>query len=184
MPLKIVIPGGSFWDERTELFVNIKSTSIMLEHSLLAIHKWESKWHKPFLSTKNKTDEEALDYIRCMTITQNVNPNIYSIIPEDQMALINKYISDPMTATTFPEEPDNTGKKETLTAEIIYYYMLESHIPLDFEKRHINQLMTLIRVFGIKNTPPDKRKKLSPAQIIARNKRINEENKRKLNTEG
>lgn len=185
MPLKITIPGGSFWDERTELFVTTKATSLTLEHSLLAIHKWESKWHKHFLGNKNLTEEEVRDYIRCMTITQNVDPKVYSIIPSDQIEKIEKYIADPMTATVFSEDPYAPKKKpEILTAEVIYYYMLKCNIPLEFEKRHINHLMTLIRVVGEKDTPPDKRPKMTADQLYARNKALNKKNREKLHTRG
>ena len=102
--LKITVPEREWYDERTQTFVYTKSQVLQLEHSLVSLSKWESKWHKPFLSKEEKTLEETIDYVRCMTITQNVDPNIYYALDQDNILAINKYIEDPMSATTFAKE--------------------------------------------------------------------------------
>ena len=161
--LQITIPatkGAELWDERTETFVTLPGTkeqTLQLEHSLVSLSKWESRWRKPFISTKEKTYEETLDYIKCMTITQNVKPEVYQNITDEQINEINRYIDDPMTATTFSEGKPKKGKREVVTAEIIYWWMIALDIDLEWEKRHLNRLITLIRVCSIKNQPAKKR---------------------------
>ena len=58
----LISPEG--WDAENEEFVKPKTQTLQLEHSLVSLSKWESKWHKPFYSKKEKTEEEMLDYIR------------------------------------------------------------------------------------------------------------------------
>lgn len=155
--LKVTIPAAEFWDELREEFVRTKETTLQLEHSLISISKWESRWKKPFLSKKHeKTSEESLDYIRCMTITQNVNPLVYSAIPPDVMSRIMAYLDDPMSATTFGEKAEEAGKinRETITSEVIYYWMVAHQIPFECEKWPINRLINLIQVCNIKNSKP------------------------------
>ena len=179
--LQIIVPAVELWDEKRQLFINIKEHRLQLEHSLVSISKWESKWCKPFLSRNDKTVEEVLDYIKCMTITQNVDPEVYNYLTEENFAKINEYIDAPMTATTFTE--DSTGKtnREIVTSELIYYWMISLNIPIKFEKWHLNRLLTLIRVCNIKNSPP---KKMSAREIMARNAALNAERRKKLNTKG
>ena len=119
MPKKIVIPAmDDLWDEKTNEFVSIKQQTLVIEHSLLSVSKWESKWKKPFL-TSDKTNEELLDYIRCMTLNQ-VDDRIYNLLPLSAIKEIDEYIGDPMTATTFSDASKGTAKREVITSEIIY----------------------------------------------------------------
>ena len=97
--LQVVIPEREFFDSRTNEFVTIKETKLALEHSLVSVSKWEAKWKKPFVGRIAKTYEESIDYIRCMTLTQNVDPRVYWSIPDDVFEKVNSYIDDPMTAT-------------------------------------------------------------------------------------
>lgn len=181
--LKIVIPEGELFNEATGEFVKVPNVEMQLEHSLISLKKWESKWHKPFLSKEEKTQEELLDYIRCMTVTPNIDPSVYFYIPESELRRIWSYIDDPMTATWFGGEQNEGSirKKEVITAEIIYYWMIALNIPVEFQKWHLNQLLTLIRVVNIKNAPPKKMKK---RDILARNSKLNEARKAKLNSRG
>ena len=78
--LQIVIPAVEQWDELNEEFIRTKEQKLVLEHSLVSLSKWESKWCKPFLSKQERTHEEIIDYVRCMTITQNVNSQIYELM--------------------------------------------------------------------------------------------------------
>lgn len=179
--LQITIPGGELYDERTEEFVYCKDTTLRLEHSLVSLRKWESKWCKSFLSNRNKTDEELLDYIRCMTITQNVDPEVYLNLTPANIAEINKYIEAPMTATTFSEDKNSKKNREVVTAELIYYWMIALNIPLECQTWHLNQLLTLIRVCNIKNQPPKKRKARDTINSYAA---LNNARKKQLNTRG
>ena len=178
--LRITIPPREFWDEVNQEFVYFGEQTLQLEHSLISISKWESKWHKSFLSTYDKTTEEILDYIQCMTLTPNVNPGVYSCLTDENIEQINNYISDSMTATCFYDEK-TFGPRETITSELIYYWMIVNSIPFECQKWHINRLITLIKVCTIKNQP---KRKLSNQEILSRNARLNEERRRKLNTTG
>lgn len=151
----VLVP--ELWDDEKEMFIEPVTTKIQLEHSLLSIHKWESKWHKAFLGKQEKTFEETLDYIRCMTLTQNVKPEVYDKLTQNNIDEIYAYINNPMTATTFRENQNQRGNKETITAELIYYWMITLNIPWDCRKWHLNQLLTLVRVCNVKNEPPKKR---------------------------
>lgn len=178
--LQITVPAGTLWDERIEEFVSTKEQTLQLEHSLVSLSKWESKWHKPFLSDKEKTFEETIDYIRCMTITQNVKPEVYLFLTKENVDQIYEYINDSMTATTF-NDPDNTFGREVITAEIIYYWMISLNIPIEFQKWHLNKLITLIKVISLKNAP---KKKISKQAYIERMRQLNDARRKELNTKG
>lgn len=175
--LQIEIPGPEFFDEESEKFLYGDSQVIQLEHSLLSISKWESRWHKAFLGKKEKTAEEILDYIRCMTVTKHVDPTAYDRLTTENIDAINQYISESMTATYIPEEPHTGTSSETVTAELIYYWMVTFHIPFECQKWHLNRLMALIKVCSIKNSPPKKRSMRDRA-------RLNAERKKRLKTKG
>ena len=156
--LYITVPATRLWNEATEEFLFVPEQALQLEHSLVSLSKWESKWCKSFLSDKaEKTDEQILDYIRCMTLTQNVNPLVYRCLSAENIRQINEYIAAPMTATTFGEDKSKNNK-EIVTSELIYYWMIALQIPFECQKWHINRLLTLIRVCNIKNAPPGKGK--------------------------
>lgn len=179
--LEVTVPARELWDELNQEFVVTKEQTLQLEHSLVSLSKWESKWCKPFLSKQEKTKEEIIDYIKCMTLTQNVDANIYYFLTNDNIDQINKYIDAPMTATWFPEEKNTKHSSEQTTAELIYYWMIALNIPFECKDWHLNRLLTLIRVCNIKNQPP---KKMSRREIMSRNASINAARKRKLNTHG
>lgn len=180
--LTIKIPAMEQWDELTETFVSTKEQTLQLEHSLVSISKWEAKWCKPFLDNLvEKTVEEEIDYIKCMTLTQNVKPEVYDHLSENNILQINEYINAPMTATTFNERLEKGRNKEIITSELIYYWMIKLNIPVEFQKWHINRLLTLIRVCEIKETPP---KKMSQAEIMRRNAALNAARRQQLNSRG
>lgn len=174
--LEITIPKQEYFDEGCGEFVYIPEQHLTLEHSLVSLSKWESKWHKPFLQEESKTIEESLDYIRCMTINKNVNPLAYRGITPVLFKQINDYIDAPMTATWFSKEQSKGSKSEVITSELIYYWMIALQIPVEFEKWHLNRLITLIKVCNIKNAPP---KKMSRREIMERNRRLNSARKKK-----
>ena len=178
--LQITIPAVELWDEKKEEFIHIKEHTLQLEHSLVSLSKWEAKWHKPFL-TSVKTREETLDYVKCMTITQNVNPDIYNYLTAENINKINEYIEDPMTATSFSNGNNNKPSREIVTSELIYYWMIAFNIPFECQKWHLNRLLTLVRVCSIKNAPA---KKMSKREIMSRNAALNAARRQKLGTSG
>ena len=180
--LQLIVPiSPEGWDDEKQMFVEPKKQVLQLEHSLVSLSKWESKWCKAFLSKQDKTQEETLDYIKCMTITQNVDPDVYNHLTNANMAQINKYIEAPMTATYFSNEQKSGGGREVVTAELIYYWMIALQIPFECQKWHLNRLLTLIKVCNVKNQPP---KKMSRREATSRNARLNAARRQQLNTRG
>lgn len=178
--LEIVLPEVEYWDERKQEFMYLKEQKLQLEHSLVSLRKWESKWCKPFLGKGEKTPEETLDYIKCMTITQNVKPETYDRLTKKHIDQIVEYIGAPMTATTFSKLNERPSR-EVITAELIYYWMIALNINWECQKWHLNQLLTLVRVCNIKNEPPKKRSK---RDIINQYSDINKARRQQLNSKG
>lgn len=178
--LQLEIPDREYFDESTSTFIQIKGQTILLEHSLISLSKWEAKWKKPFLSNEEKTYEETLDYVRCMTVTKNVDPNLYFGLSRANIEAVNSYIEDPMTATTFSNRKQGRSR-EIVTSELIYYWMIALQIPSEYEKWHLNRLLTLIRVCNIKNEPP---KKMGKGEILRRNRALNAARRAKAHSSG
>lgn len=180
--LKITVPSTEYWDETKEEFVNIgKEQTLQLEHSLVSISKWESKWHVPFLNNTEKTYEQIIDYVRCMTITQNVSPDVYKRLTIDNVNQINDYIGESMTATTFSNFQTGSNKHEIVTSELVYYWMITYNIPMECQKWHINRLLTLIRICNVKNSTP---KKMSRRDIMKQYSSLNAARRKSLHTKG
>lgn len=180
--LQITVPiSPEGWDEERQEFVDPQVKTLQLEHSLVSISKWESKWHKAFLSKKDKTEEEIFDYVKCMTLTQNVDSSIYDHLTIDNVNQIKAYIEDPMTATVINTNSSDKSNKETVTSELIYYWMIALNIPSEYQKWHINRLLKLIEVCNIKNSPPKKRSK---SDIMRSNAALNAARRKQLGTRG
>lgn len=178
--LTITIPARELYDEKSQTFFNTKEQTLRLEHSLVSISKWESKWRKAFLKKDEKTNEEIIDYIKCMTITQNVDPNVYNFLTRSNINEIIEYIDNPMTATTFANN-ENNNSREVITSELIYYWMISFNIPMECQRWHLNRLLTLIRVCSIKNTPP---KKMNKREVANRYAKLNAARRNKMNSKG
>lgn len=180
--LTITIPGDEQWDEVNEVYVYPDEQTLVLEHSLVSLSKWESKWRKPFLSTIELTPEETIDYVKCMTITKNVKPEVYNRLTNDHMKQIHDYIAAPMTATTFAkEEGKGRMKGKIITNEVLYYYMTALHIPFECEKWHLNRLITLIRVCNEESQP---KKKRTRRDIAAEQMALNAKRRAMANSKG
>ena len=178
--LQLIIKPREEWNERRQEFIYTKGHTLQLEHSLVSISKWEAKWCKPFLSKDQKTYDETMDYIRCMTLTQNVDPSVYKLLTRENIESVNQYIEAPMTAT-FVRETPGPKSHEVITSELIYYWMISYQIPFECQKWHLNRLLTLIRVCSIKNQPP---KKQSKRDIMSQNAALNAARRQQLNTKG
>lgn len=180
--LQILVPiSPEGWDEVKQEFVEPKTKELQLEHSLISISKWESKWHKAFLAKTDKTEEELIDYIKCMTLNANVDPSVYEHLTASNINAIRDYIYDPMTATIIPAQNTKGKGHETVTSELIYYWMIALNIPPEYQKWHLNRLLKLIEVCNFKNTPPKKRSK---ASILRDNAALNAARLKQLGTRG
>lgn len=189
--LKIKIPDQpeeQLWDEAKEEFVyrkGAKGCELVLEHSLLSVSKWESIWCKPFLDTKDRSVEETLSYIECMTVTPtNVDPEVYKRIPQSEFEKVNNYINNPSTATTIGGSKGGRSRSgEITTSELIYYWMTACNIPFECQKWHLNRLLTLIRICEIKNDPKGQ-KKMSSNEIRKDYDKLNEARRKAMHSKG
>ena len=180
--LQLTVPATEQWDEQKQEFIQTREQTLQLEHSLVSLSKWESKWNKPFLTKNEKTYEETLDYIKCMTIRRNVAPTVYTCLTNRHIEAVNEYIQAPMTATTFTESQNKKYSREIVTSELIYYWMIALNIPVEeCQKWHLNRLLTLIKVCDIKNQPP---KKMSKSAIMNRNAALNAARRKSLGSNG
>jgi hypothetical protein len=180
--LTIIVPGVESYDENLDQFVSIGDLILELEHSLVSLSKWESKFEKPFLGKGEKTTEEVLDYIRCMVVTPNPPEEFLQKLSKENLEEVNAYIDRKMTATWFSEAPGAPKtSREVITAELVYYWMTVFHIPFECEIWHLNRLFTLIRICNLKQEKP---KKMSRAEIAARNRELNAQRKAQLGTKG
>lgn len=168
--LVITVPPQEYLDETTNTFKTTEAATLQLEHSLLSISKWESKWHKPFLSNDPKTETELIDYIRCMTINSGVKPEVYYMLPSDSLIKIRDYIDDSMTATWFNRKEKSRTSRKIITSEVIYSWMITLGIPFECQKWHLNRLMTLIEVCSIQNEGP---KKMSRREAMEQQRYLN-----------
>lgn len=181
--LEITVPATEGWDERREQFVKLqKEQKLTLEHSLVSISKWEAKWQKSYFAKVPKTEEELLDYIKCMTITQNVSPSVYDCLSVNNMKQISDYMDSPMTATRINDrQKSNIRNNSELTSELLYYAMIAYNIPMECQKWHINRLITLIRICEIKNRKQDKP---SRNELLKEHAALNAKNRKKYNSNG
>lgn len=178
--LTLIIKASDQYNDAINEFITIKEQTLQLEHSLISISQWESKWKKPFMSKDKKTVEETLDYVRCMSLNKNVDDMVYQTLSNDNISKVQDYIEEEMTATTFG--PDNGPKnKKVITSELIYYWIIALNIPIKCEKWHLSRLMTLINICNIENTPP---KKMNKRDTLSRNAATNAARKKKLHSEG
>lgn len=180
--LEIITMEDEFYDSRTNKFIQIPACTLTLEHSLISLAKWESKWHIPYLNEVNKTEVQELDYIRCMTIGNIPNVHVFKALSTTDIKTIKEYINNPMTATTFQKRKnEQVRKKDVITAEVLYSRMFIHGISIECQKWHLNRLLTLIRVCDLQNAPKEKMTKKQTAQ---RNAELNAARRAKYNTRG
>lgn len=167
--LEIIIPGEEYFNEKTERFEYSVETQLILEHSLASLYDWESKWKKPFISKTPKTNEELIDYVRCMTLNKSaVSDKAYDYLTTENLKTVVSYMDDAMTATTIKET--RKSSQRNTTAELLYSYMCSLNIPFECQYWHLNRLLTLIKVCSIEQQPP---KKMTQAQVMRQNTALN-----------
>ena len=182
--LHLRIPEQELWNPISEKFIRVKAVDLDLEHSLASVSNWESKWHVPFHDDrKEKTFEQSIDYVRCMTLTPDVDSDVYKYLTQQNVKDIMDYIGDSSTATWFNDANRKSGKREIITAEIIYYWMTVYNIPESYQTWHLNKLMTLLRVCAEKNNP-EKNKKMANANLASQRRALNAARKKKFHTKG
>lgn len=179
--LKLVVPGRELFNKDTEEFESSDDFVLTLEHSLVSLSKWESKWEKPFLGNVEKSNREVIGYVEAMTLTPDVPPDVYLRLTSSNFEQIDNYINAKMTATWFNEPPNRGRSREVITSELIYYWMISLNIPFECQNWHLNRLLTLVKVCNNKNSP---KKKLSRRELAERQHALNQQRKAQLNTRG
>jgi hypothetical protein len=179
--LKLTVIGTEYFDETTETFESVDDVVLELEHSLLSVSKWESKYQTPFLSNTSKTPEQILFYVEAMIVTDPFPPGIIGKLDQKNLDLINAYIESKESATTFGLMPERKGRGEVITSELIYYWLVAFNIPFECEQWHLNRLFALIRICNIKSQKPTK---MSRSEMMQRNRSLNEQRRKQLNTKG
>lgn len=178
--LTIKIPLEELYDENSNEFVETSHYELKLEHSLVSLSKWESDYEKPFLSDNNKSNDEIYGYIECMCL-EDPPENLLKLLTSDHLQKIHDYINAKRTATWFREESRNKVSNETITSELIYYWMVALTIPFECENWHLNRLLTLIRIC---NHMQQKQKPMSKAELAARNRELNAKRRAEMNSSG
>ena len=179
--LTLTVPRAEFFDDEAQEFITLDAVTLNLEHSLVSLSRWESKWEKPFLASTGKTTEETFGYVEAMSLDGEIPPEVFSRLSNSHLEEINRYINAKMTATWFAESRPNERSSEIITSELIYYWIAVFNIPLACEDWHLNRLFTLIKVVNEKNKP---QKKMSQRELAARNRQLNEQRLREMNTSG
>jgi len=179
--LKIIISGNEFFDEATSEFFTVEDIELELEHSLVSMSKWESKFKKPFLTNKEKSLEEIYEYFQAMILSKNVSVGVLSFLTQENLNTINAYIESSESATTFGNMPKQGGFGEVITSELIYYWMIAYNIPFECQYWHLNRLFALIRICNLKNSKP---KKMSRQELAMRNQELNTRRRAELNSTG
>lgn len=180
--LELEIPEKELYNEATNEFLHSKPVTLRLEHSLVSISKWEAKWKKPFL-LKNYSfpREELIDYVRCMTISQNVDPSVYMLLTKSELEKVNAYIETDQTATKFSNLKSRPNS-QVVTSELVYYWMTVHNIPFECQKWHFSRLMALIQICSIRNNPEEN--KMSKRAIFEQNRQLNAQRRKAMNSKG
>lgn len=169
------------YDEEKNEFIENPIRTLQFEHSLVSLSKWEAIYEKPFLGKSDKTKEEVFGYLKAMLLTENVPDEVFFLLSKENVDAINNYIESKQSATTFGRLPKEQGTGETVTSELIYYWMVALNIPFECQYWHLNRLFSLIKICNLKNSPPKKRSK---AEMIAERNRLNAERRAKYNSKG
>lgn len=183
--LTVNVPtGNESYNESTQTFIN-ETVPVRLEHSLHSMSKWEAKYQKPFLSTSEehtKAHSEVIDYITMMVLGTPITEDLLDRLIEHNLTEIQEYIADKQTATWITERKKTGAQSsEMITSELIYYWMFSYQIDVSCESWHINRLLTLIRIFGIKQEKPEK---MGKAEADAQRKALNAQRRAKMMSKG
>lgn len=178
LELKVVL--SEDFDEKTNKIL-VKTIDIELEHSLASLSKWEEKWKVPLLSSKDKTEEMNVDYLRCMCLTPDVSPEIFYKLSLEQQEQISDYLETKHTATWFSNQPE-ARSGEAITSELIYFWMSSFRIEWEAQYWNLSRLLTLVQIFSVKqdNKPTPQSRRNRQADIA----KLNAQRRAELGSKG
>jgi len=180
-----IFAGDESYDDENEKFVITNAVKLQLEHSLVSVSKWESKFKRAFLSDQPMTEEEVLYLLTSMCLTPNTPPGIFYKVPESQLELVREYLDDKQTATFFTDRgnaPRPPGRPQIVTSELIYYWMISYRIPIEAENWNFNRLITLIRIFDEKSQSANR--KMTPKEVAAHQRQLNQQRRAASGSKG
>lgn len=181
LELTIVVSDDEF-DEAKQEFIEPETITIELEHSLASLSKWEEIWEIPLLSSIDKTDEQNLSYIKCMCLTPDVPPEVFQKLDETHQTQISDYLEKKHTATWFSKDMPSPKSGETITAELIYFWVSSFQIDWEAQYWNLDKLLTLIKVFSVKqDNKPMRQSQRSRQEEISR---INNQRRAELGSNG
>jgi len=154
---------------------------LQFEHSLLSLSKWESKHLKPFMSNAMKKPSEMIEYFEDMIVTPDVDRNLVYALDPEQLDALATYINASKTASSVPKDQKPQFSQETITSELIYYWMTAMKINWEAQTWHLSRLMILIEITNYKMQPEKKR---SVREVYADWREANERQKKMFNTSG
>ena len=181
--LTVIVNGDEVFNEATSEFSSVGDFELNLEHSLVSLSKWESKFERPFLGKDLKTSDEIIWYVKAMILNQSYPSDLWTRISQNNLDEINTYVESKQSATTFGSMPEMRGRQrpEVITSELIYYWMIAFNIPFETQYWHLNRLFSLIRICNTKQSKP---RKMSKAEVAQRNRDLNAQRRAQLGTSG
>ena len=178
-----VVPETRMFDEENNKFIYVPRTVLTLRHSLVSISEWEMKYKIPYMLTGRKwSEEETLYYMKCMTVGDIPDDNVYRAIPYNVQLEIREYINDPLTAARIKEMAGARKNNQDVTSDLIYAWMVMLQMPAQpYETWHLERLITLIKTVSAEQAP---KKKMTTQEVYDRYMEINERNRAKFNSKG
>ena len=169
---EIVIPKYQQITDDFEV-IDCPGFTLKIEHSLLAISKWESRFRKPYLEQKEFTYEEFVYYVECMALNPEDLPDDWvNKLTMDSAKEIQAFIEDKPSATVIKRQPEKPGgSKRFTTSELIYAYMAQARIPYSAETWNIYRLLNVLEIISIDNNPD--KKKVSKADTLRKYRAMN-----------
>lgn len=116
-----------------------------------------------------------------MSVNGEIDPELMKRIGPNEMKTITEYINAKMTATTITHRQLQRAGKDVITAEIIYWWMIQYGIPPEYEKWHLSRLLMLVEVCSVKSGP---QKKMGMKEQMAQQRALNKARQAQYKTRG
>lgn len=167
--LTLELPGEERFDEESSTFISMPPCTLHLTHSLYSVSLWESVYKRSFLDSPPNTPEETMYYVECMS-EEPLPGDFMRRLDRNIQVKIAEYIADGASATHLLDPPARGGPKDSMTSELIYWYMSQFNIPYECDKWNLNRLLTLIKLSAAKQGGSNASASATAAQRAAMNK--------------